>query len=574
MSITVKNASRDSYALSVRRFCLVVSCIIHALVITSCKPALNTSLADERIRLVVDDSSSAGIKLRLVVPQSVIGSDRVEFTTCEVTSNMLPAPVNALTLTKRNSDQSSEYAFTVSSSTAEVRISGYRNGDYAADLGSGKTFREQQPTFFDSLLAGYQGTDSTDGTKLMRHVYNKVRAAKDTSEFRRNVLAAAGMGTGNTPVREAITSILTSHASSKVLDSWLFSSILLNCISELNDADGRHAVRSIYRAYPQSHFASAYDYFLREGLEAEDIDYLLHKASSIRDADSALTLRCTAITLALRRNNDRLAVATSTSVVGISKALVTRYRQAALSPQLLTAFNKRQILATAELKVRLSNLADTGFAEPLTAFASSFSPMDPRLGTLYFLVGKGHSLRGNKQQASMHYAAACRISPSNNLYRDSLARANSGRASADDVAEMCKQAISAGIIARNASIVTLPNGITRHVQRSDKPTLIAFVSESCAPCLEMLKEIGSSIDRFENANIVIVPIGEWRSDPQKKYGKFSYASLADNQASFARSVQIQATPAVAIFDKNNNFSQRIDGKPPLNVLVNAIARLR
>ena len=82
-----------------------------------------------------------------------------------------------------------------------------------------------------------------------------------------------------------------------------------------------------------------------------------------------------------------------------------------------------------------------------------------------------------------------------------------------------------------------------------------------------------SIHRFGGANFIIVPIGEWHVNPEKKYGRFTYARLAGQQAQSARLMHIQATPSVVIFDARNNFSQRIDGKPNIGVLVRAVQRV-
>jgi hypothetical protein len=558
----------------VNQFCLPLLLQLPiCLMLVSCSDNSESTLYNDAPKLIVEDSSALGIRLKYVVPRSLIGNDRVDISVCEVTSTLLPAPTRMLLPDATVNGQFIEYRFRIAPSVAEIQIGGDRNGDFAADLSITKVFRKQPLTMYDTLMKEFQDVETPNSALLMQHAYRKVVASSDTSAFRSSVLIAFEMALGSRTVRDAVASILASHASTGVLDSWKFSSILMWCIAELNTAQAEEAVSMIYRAYPFCYFATSHESFLREGLQASDIDYLFEAAQRTNDSDSAIALRCAASTLSLRRNAVPPALTHTNSLDGVTLALTSRFRQGNVTPLLLTAYRKRQVVAWAELQLRIPNISDSGFAEPLTVLKATFSAMDPRLGALYFAVGKGHRMRGNNQMASYHYAAACRIAPSQSIYRDSLARVNNGQSSDEDVLALCEAAEEAGVVLKQRSAYALPMAIMQHIQRTDKPTLLAFVSETCSPCVHLLEEIGQSIHRFGGANFIIVPIGEWHVNPENKYGRFTYAQLTGQQAQFARSMHIQATPSVVIFDARNNFSQRIDGKPQIGSLVNAVQRV-
>jgi hypothetical protein len=103
---------------------------------------------------------------------------------------------------------------------------------------------------YDTLMKEFQDVETPNSALLMQHAYRKVVASSDTSAFRSSVLIAFEMALGSRTVRDAVASILASHASTGVLDSWKLSSILMWCIAELNTAQAEEAVSMIYRAYP------------------------------------------------------------------------------------------------------------------------------------------------------------------------------------------------------------------------------------------------------------------------------------------------------------------------------------
>lgn len=544
--------------------------LVGMMLIVGCEQDPSIPEQVQHVRLVVDDSSSAGIDLRLLVPNSLLDKDRVDVVASIVSTTMQPTPTRVLRPTTTDENGDVTYSFTVPATTTEIQIGGYRNGDFTADISVTRTFGKPVRSVYDSLLHSIQDAETDSSSIRLRRFYEGVLASRDTTSFREDVLAAVRMALGRQSTRDVVNVILTSHASCGVLDSWKFSSILLWCISELNTSDGAYVVRAIYRAFPLSYFARAYDYLLREGLQAEDVTHVFNTATRILDADSALALRCFATTLTLRNNDAHVETPHVRGVAGITRALTMRYRQGGMTPLLVQAYSKRQLHAWAELKTRTADTTDTAFAEPMQLLESTFSPMDPRLGSLYDAVGRGHRIRGNTKRAAYYFAAACRISPSQRVYRNALASSNAGRSSDEDVSALCTQAETLGIIAKRKTAYALPMSIRRHVQRTDKPVFLVFVSETCAPCQQLLVEIGSSLERFDNANIVIVPIGEWRTSPQAKYSRFTFASLADIHRQFARSMHIQATPSVVLFNADNNFVQRIDGKPSIKTLVNAV----
>ena len=127
------------------------------------------------------------------------------------------------------------------------------------------------------------------------------------------------------------------------------------------------------------------------------------------------------------------------------------------------------------------------------------------------------------------------------------------------------------------TIYTAPDSIkfTRDDLQKKKPTVFIIFSPDCEHCQQETKALTAEIDRFKNAQIVMIEYLPYdtmmRFYHEYKIAKHPQIVMGrDNKFFFPLFFNVKSLPAIYVYDKKGNFKQAFSGSVKMEKIAEAL----